>query len=123
MCERGSPLVNLGLLQVLLGLGGDRVAHLLGLRLERLPKVWREPPNHVKVDASHYQMSFFSDSVPDPAYEFPGYRVVVHVPFADDGGVFKLAPSSFTTIWPRGRIAASEEHVVHDNEDTGVLRW
>lgn len=58
MRERRSPLVNVGLLQVLLGLGADRITHLLGLRLECLAKV-----------------------------------------------------------------AASEEHVIHNNEDTSVRRW
>lgn len=74
----------------------------------KLDQVWREPPKDVKVDVSRDQMRFFSDYVPDLAYAFPGYRVVVHVPFAGDGGVFKLAPSSFTTIWPRGRIGEGE---------------
>lgn len=73
-----------------------------------LDQVWREPPKDVKVDVSRDRMRFFSDYVPDLAYEFPGYRVVVHVPFDGDGGVFKLAPSSFTTVWPRGRIGAGE---------------
>jgi hypothetical protein len=34
--------------------------------------------------------------------------MVVHVPFKGDAGVFKLRPSSFTTVWPRGQVKKDE---------------
>jgi hypothetical protein len=75
----------------------------------RQDDVWCEPARDVTVDVSRDQLRFFSgDYIPDIAYNFPGYRVVVHLPFAGDAGVFRLRPSTFTTVWPRGRIGKAE---------------
>jgi hypothetical protein len=58
--------------------------------------VWREPVKDVKVDVSWERSRYFSDPDSDLARNFPGYRVVVHIPFEGDAGVFSLRPSSFT---------------------------
>ena len=44
----------------------------------------------------------------DLARNFPGYRVVVHVPFRGEEDVFKLRPSQFTFNPPRGRTKGSD---------------
>jgi len=77
-------------------------------------EVWREPAKDVTVDVSRDQRRFFGgDYIPDIAYNFPGYRVIVHLPFEGDADVFKLCPSTRTTVWPRGRIV-KDELLVHD---------
>ena len=70
--------------------------------------IWREPVNDVKVDVSWDRSRYFSDYASDLARNFPGYRVVVHIPFEGDAGVFSLRPSSFTFNPPRGRIQGSD---------------
>jgi hypothetical protein len=67
--------------------------------------VWREPVKDVKVDVSGDRGRYFSDPYSDLARNFPGYRVVVHIPFEGDAGVFSLRPTSFTFNPPRGRVA------------------
>jgi hypothetical protein len=89
----------------------EALAHHFAVSCPELKQdeVWREPAQDVEVDVSHDQRRFFGgDYIPDIAYEFPGYRVVVHLPFEGDAGVFKLCPSTRTTIWPRGRIGKDE---------------
>lgn len=71
-------------------------------------EVWMEEVKDVKVDVSHDQMRYFSDYDSDLARNFPGYRVVVHVPFEGEEDVFKVRPSSFTFNPPRGRIKGSD---------------
>jgi hypothetical protein len=66
--------------------------------------VWREPVQDVKVDVSWDRNRYFSDPYSDLARNYPGYRVVVHIPFDGDAGVFSLRPSSFTFNPPRGRV-------------------
>jgi hypothetical protein len=70
--------------------------------------VWMEEVKDVKVDVSHDQMRHFSDPYSDLAQNFPGYRVVVHVPFEGEEDVFKLRPSQFTLNPPRGWIKGSD---------------
>lgn len=66
--------------------------------------VWREPVKEVTVDVSGDRGRYFSHPHSDLARNFPGYRVVVHVPFEGDPGVFSLRPSSFTLNPPRGQV-------------------
>jgi hypothetical protein len=66
--------------------------------------LWREPVKDVTLDVSWDRSRYFSDPYSDLARNFPGYRVVVHIPFEGDHGVFSLRPSSFTLNPPRGRI-------------------
>lgn len=58
-----------------------------------------------QVDVS-YERRYFSN--PRDAYSFPGYRVVVHVPFEGEADVFKFQPSSFNLNPPRARVRANE---------------
>jgi hypothetical protein len=67
-------------------------------------ELWREPVTDVKVDVSSDRGRYFSNYASDLARNYPGYRVVVHVPFEGDAGVFSLRPSSFTFNPPRGRV-------------------
>jgi hypothetical protein len=48
------------------------------------------------------------DPYSDAVRNYPGYRVVVHVPFEGEADVFKLRPSSFNFNPPRSRINADE---------------
>ena len=66
--------------------------------------VWMEEPRPVKIDVSRDPGRYFGDPYSDLARNYPGERIVVHVPFKGDAGVFKLRPSSFTTVWPRGQV-------------------
>ena len=70
--------------------------------------IWMEPVKDVTVDVSHDRSRAFSNPDSDLARNFPGYRVVIHVPFEGDAGVFKLKPSSFTFNPPRGRVQGSD---------------
>lgn len=70
--------------------------------------VWREPVQDVKVDVSWDQRRYFSDYASDLAHNFPGYRVVVHIPFDGDAGVFRLKTSTFNWNPPRGRVKDSD---------------
>ena len=67
----------------------------------------REPVKDVKVDVSWDRSRYFSDSYSDLARNFPGYRVVVHIPFEGDAGVFSLRPSSFNFNPPGGRLGTA----------------
>jgi hypothetical protein len=70
----------------------------------RTDDVWREPVKDVKVDVSWDRSRYFSDPYSDLARNFPGYHVVVHIPFEGDAGLFSVRPSSFTFNPPRGRV-------------------
>ena len=74
----------------------------------RSEDVWREPVKEVNVDVSWDRGRYFSDRRSDLARNFPGYRVVVHIPFEGDAEVFSLQPSSFTLNPPRGRVTDRE---------------
>jgi hypothetical protein len=74
----------------------------------KLDDVWMEPPKDVKIDVSGDRSRYFSDYASDLPRNFPGYRTIVHVPFEGDAGVFRLRTSSFTTIWPRGRVEGND---------------
>jgi hypothetical protein len=71
-------------------------------------EAWREPTKDVKLDVSRDQSRYFSDYASQLARNFPGYRVVVHVPFDGDAGVFSLRTSSFDFNPPRGRAKDQE---------------
>lgn len=70
--------------------------------------VWREPPKDVGVDVSHDQMRAIFDRSSDAVRNFPGYRVVIHVPFEGDADVFDLKTNPHSTMFPRGRIKDDE---------------
>lgn len=68
--------------------------------------VWMEPVQDAKVDVSWQSDRDFRDR--SLAQNFPGYRVVVHVPFSGDVGVFALRPNSYNYNPPRGRAHGSD---------------
>lgn len=70
--------------------------------------VWMEPPKETGVDVSRDPMRLILDPYSDAVRKYPGYRVVVHVPFEGEADVFKLRPSSFTLNPPRGRINSDD---------------
>ncbi len=70
--------------------------------------VWMEPVKDVKIDVSWDRSRYFSDPYSDLARNFPGYQIVVHIPFEGEADVFKLRPSSFTLNPPRGRLKGSD---------------
>lgn len=80
----------------------------------RTDEVWMEEPKPVKIDVSRDPGRYFSDPYSDLARNYPGERIVVHVPFEGDAGVFRLRPSSFTTVWPRGQVKNDELLVTID---------
>lgn len=67
-----------------------------------------EPVKDVKVDVSWDQSRDFSDPYSDLARNFPGYRVVVHIPFEGEADVFKLRPTSYNWNPPRGRVQGGD---------------
>lgn len=69
---------------------------------------WMEPVKDTEIDVSWDQRRYFSDRYSDYARHFPGYRIVVHIPFDGDESVFYLTPSTFTTTLPRGRVEGSD---------------
>jgi hypothetical protein len=74
----------------------------------KLDDIWMEKPRDVGVDVSRDPGRDIRDPYADAVRNYPGYRVVVHVPFAGDAGVFNLRTSSWTTTWPQGRVKDGE---------------
>jgi len=74
--------------------------------------VWREPVKDMQIDVSGDRGRYFSDQHSALARNFPGYRVVVHVPFEGDMGVFSLRPSSRTFNPPRAQ-ATDGDLILH----------
>lgn len=70
--------------------------------------VWREPVEDVEVDVSWDRSRYFSDYASDLARNFPGYRVVVHIPFEGDADVFQLRTNTRTFNPPRGQLKGSD---------------
>jgi hypothetical protein len=70
--------------------------------------VWMEPPSEVGLDVSRDPTRAIIDPYSDAVRNYPGYRIIVHLPFEGDCDVFKLRPSSFTLNPPRSRIARHE---------------
>jgi hypothetical protein len=57
-------------------------------------EVWREPVREIGIDVSRDPGRFISDPYSPAVRNYPGYRVVVHVPFEGDVSVFKLQAST-----------------------------
>lgn len=68
----------------------------------------RDPPKDVEIDVSRDTSRYFSDYDSEYAHRFPGYRIVVRVPFVGDKTIFQLKPSRFTLNPPRGRVGDNE---------------
>ena len=74
----------------------------------RADEVWMEPVQEITIDVSWDRRRAFSDEYSELARAFPGYRIVVHVPFDGEADVFKFRPSQFTTNSPRGRVSGHD---------------
>jgi hypothetical protein len=74
----------------------------------RSDDVWMEPVKEITIDVSWDRLRAFSDEYSELGRAFPGYRIVVHVPFDGEGDVFKFRPSQFTTNPPRGRVSGHD---------------
>ena len=72
----------------------------------RTDDMWQEEPQEVQVDVRYDQGRAIFDR--SRSVMWPGFRVVVHIPFDGDPGVFKLRPNSFTFNPPRADIAGSD---------------
>jgi hypothetical protein len=71
----------------------------------RRDEMWQEEPQLVDVDVSH---DFTRAVFPGERALIPGYRVVIHIPFDGDGGVFQLRASQFTLNPPRAEVRDRE---------------
>jgi hypothetical protein len=68
--------------------------------------IWMEPAKPVTIDMSWDQTRYFSSAA--STRNFPGERIVVHVPFDGEADVFKLRTSTFSTTIPRGRVHGND---------------
>lgn len=75
-------------------------------------QMWQEAPDGVDVDVSH---DFARAVIPGQRAVIRGYRVVIHIPFEGDHGVFNLQASQFTLNPPRARV--------HERELTDVIEY
>ena len=69
-------------------------------------QMWLEPPREIQVDVSGDWGRAISD--PSRPYMYPGYRVVVHIPFSGDAGIFNLRATQFTLNPPRADVGQGE---------------
>ncbi|MDQ3881126.1 MAG: hypothetical protein M3295_08650 [Chloroflexota bacterium] len=67
-----------------------------------------EPPTPVNLDVSRDPGRYFSDYASDLARNYPGERIIVHVPFDGEGDVFKVKTSMWTTTFPCGRVRGND---------------
>ena len=72
----------------------------------RVDDMWQEEPSEVKVDVRHDQSRAISDGS-QPVW-WPGFRVVVHIPFDGDPGMFQFRPNQFTYNPPRAEVEATD---------------
>lgn len=71
----------------------------------RQDEMWQEQPEQIDVDVSH---DFTRAVIPGERALIPGYRVVIHIPFDGDAGVFGLQPSQFSLNPPRAEVGVGE---------------
>jgi hypothetical protein len=69
-------------------------------------QMWLEPPREIQVDVSRDWGRAISD--PSRPYMYPGYRIVVHIPFSGDAGIFNLRASQFTLNPPHAEVGQGE---------------
>lgn len=70
--------------------------------------LWMEPPVEIGVDVSRDFGRLVTDPYSSAVRDYPGYRVVVHVPFEGEADVFKFRASTFSLSPPRGRIGLDD---------------
>lgn len=67
--------------------------------------MWQDEPREVGVDVSH---DFTRAVFPGERAVIAGYRVIIHIPFDGDPGVFKLQASTYTLNPPRAEVQGHE---------------
>lgn len=77
-----------------------------------LAKRYTPGAQDVKVDVSQDPFRAILDR--SRPFYVPGTRVEIRVPFDGDPELFRLRPSSFTTIFPRGRVEGQELVIWHE---------
>lgn len=68
----------------------------------RLEEAYSPGARDVRVDVSRDVARAILD--PNRPYYVPGTRIEIHIPFDGHPDVFHLRPSSFSTVFPRGRV-------------------
>jgi hypothetical protein len=71
-------------------------------------EIWMEPVEDIGVDVSHEQMRAIFDPYSDAVRNYPGHRVVVHIPFEGEADVFKFTPSTRTYSSPLAELRGDE---------------
>jgi hypothetical protein len=71
----------------------------------RPEEMWQEAPEGIDVDVSH---DFTRAVFPGEQALVRGYRVVIHIPFDGDHGVFNLRASQFSLNPPRATVVEHE---------------
>jgi hypothetical protein len=96
----------------LLQVDGDEWAAALASRYAieapelKRAELWMDAPEEIKVDVSQDWNRAITD--PSRPVYIPGHRVKVHIPFSGEKDVFKFAPSSRTTTYPRASLREGE---------------
>lgn len=72
-----------------------------------IDRMWQDPVREVQVDVSH---EHFQRAIMDPSTPtyISGYRVVVHIPFEGDKGIFSLRASRYGMNPPRATVKDGE---------------
>ena len=82
----------------------------------RLDALTRDPAKDIKVDVSWDRSRYFTDRGEALARNHPGHRVVIHVPFEGNAGVFQLRTNS-------SDFNAPPQGVIKDSELLVSLEW
>jgi len=90
-----------------------RDKHQVTVPALRPEEVVADDEGEVKVDVSHEHMMRAISGPSRPTY-IPGRRVVVHIPFEGEGGLFMKQPSHFSTSPPRAIVGRGELRLVFD---------
>jgi hypothetical protein len=81
------------------------------LRLIEFVEPYRIDKGEIQINISNdhrFAAYFFRDDEEEgPVYK-KGRRIEVHLPFSCDGELFKVHPSTFTTVFPRAEIRGAE---------------
>lgn len=98
------------------------IVALRGMRTPTLGEPWIEDAEEIRIDLSRSASGIFGRATfpSSSGPSIPGYRVIVQIPFEGDGGVFLLAPSTYTTTVPIAEVGDRELiHVIeypHDQQ-------
>jgi hypothetical protein len=82
------------------------IVALRGMSPTTLGEPWMDDAQEIRIDATPRASRVLS--APIPSSGIPGYRIIVHIPFNGPGGVFLLAPSTYTTTVPIAEVGDRE---------------